>query len=147
MSTNTHLAVHPALCFQDATVAVLAGSSYFMVHAGLLARHSLVFADTFKAGAPAQRFRGRPVFEVQDDSQDMAFFLLALYDGTYVPPSSILSQETSLRQVPISNMTSPTLPAFLPSSGLLPNTRSSVSVKTSCMASPWPGPGILPSGK
>jgi hypothetical protein len=63
------------------------------------------------------------------------------------PVFNLVPRKTSLRQVPISNMMSPTLPAFLPSSGLLPNTKSSVSVKTCCGASPWPGLGVLRSGK
>lgn len=82
LSTNR---THPALCFYDATVAIFAGGCHFLVHAGLLARHSPVLAETFKDTAPPNHFRGQPVFEVKDSAQDMAFFLLALYDGTYVP--------------------------------------------------------------
>lgn len=80
-STNT---IHPALCFHDATVALLARGFHFLVHAGLLARHSPVLADAFKVTATPDYFQGQPVLEVNDESQDMAFFLLALYDGTYV---------------------------------------------------------------
>jgi hypothetical protein len=72
------------LCFQDATLALLAGGSYFLIHRGLLARHSPVFADVFTNRDPIDYFRGQPVFEANDSSKDMAFFLLALYDGTYV---------------------------------------------------------------
>ena len=63
------------------------------------------------------------------------------------PVFNLVSTKTSLRQVLISNMMSATLPASLLSSGLLPNTKYSVSVRTCCRASLWPGLGILRSGK
>ena len=83
--TNRHLQTHQDFCFQDASVVLLAGRCHFMVHKGLLARHSPVLAAAFKDGTFVNCFRGLPVLQVQDSSQDMVFFLLALYDGTYVP--------------------------------------------------------------
>ncbi|KAF8348402.1 hypothetical protein F5887DRAFT_953518 [Amanita rubescens] len=72
----------PILCFQDATLALLADGSYFLIHRGLLARHSPVFAEAFTNRDPIDYFCGQPVFEANDSSKDMAFFLLALYDGS-----------------------------------------------------------------
>ncbi|KIL62543.1 hypothetical protein M378DRAFT_128722 [Amanita muscaria Koide BX008] len=75
--------VHPDLCFQDGNVALLAGGCHFLVHKGVLERHSPVFAQLFSAydwNRP-NPFRDQPILEVQDSVEDMAFFLLALYDG------------------------------------------------------------------
>jgi hypothetical protein len=77
---------HPDLCFKDGNLAVLTGGHYFLVHQGLLCRHSDPLAATIKALEEKQdRFlEGRVVLELPDASNDVYYFLLALYDGMYV---------------------------------------------------------------
>ena len=85
-SSNRHLTAHPDLCFRDGNIALLAGDCYFLIHKGFLARHSPVLAHAFQVhdGNYSDHFRGQPVIKLQDSAEDMAFFLFALYDGTYV---------------------------------------------------------------
>jgi hypothetical protein len=96
---DTHLTAHPGLCFRDGNIALLAGGCYFLLHRGFLARHSPVLAHAFQIhdGNCSDHFRGQPVIEMQDSAEDMAFFLLALYDGTYVIPTSVqISKEKNI---------------------------------------------------
>lgn len=90
-STNHHVsrplavnpARHPDLCFEDGNLAILAGHHYFLVHRGLLSRHSPVFAASIKAlGSCSRRLEGRPVLQLDNASADHVYLLLgALYDG------------------------------------------------------------------
>jgi hypothetical protein len=77
---------HPDLCFNDGNLAVLTGGHYFLVHQGLLCRHSAPLAAIVKAleGKQARFLEGRVVLELSDASNDVYYFLLALYDGMYV---------------------------------------------------------------
>jgi hypothetical protein len=77
---------HPDLCFNDGNLAVLTGSHYFLVHQGLLCRHSAPLAAIVKTleGKQARFLEGRVVLELPDASNDVYYFLLALYDGMYV---------------------------------------------------------------
>ncbi|KAF8639534.1 hypothetical protein AX17_001439 [Amanita inopinata Kibby_2008] len=81
--TNRHLTAHSDLCFPDGNIALLADGCHFLVHKGLLARHSPILAGALKAldGTSLNCFHDQPILQVQDSSQDLAFFLLALYDG------------------------------------------------------------------
>ncbi|KAF5386231.1 hypothetical protein D9615_002672 [Tricholomella constricta] len=74
---------HSDLCFNDGNLAVLTGGNYFLVHQGLLCRHSAPLARTIEAveGKQARFLEGRLVLELAEASNDVYYFLLALYDG------------------------------------------------------------------
>jgi hypothetical protein len=94
-STNMHFATkisaetparHPDLCFNDGNIAVLTGSYYFLVHEGLLCRHSEVL-DKLAKGLDRTHPRlteGRHTLQLEDSPDAMANFLHALYDGMRV---------------------------------------------------------------
>nr|GAT57663.1 predicted protein [Mycena chlorophos] len=76
------LTPHPDLCLPDGNIAILTAQTYFIVHQGLLSRHSPVLQQLANSLDPhAQRIESRPVLALEDTPQDMAFFLSALYDG------------------------------------------------------------------
>ncbi|KAJ7497259.1 hypothetical protein FB451DRAFT_1163223 [Mycena latifolia] len=72
---------HPELSFSDGNLAILTGSVYFLVHNGLLCRHSVPLQQAIKALDLRTQLEGRPVLHLPDSSHDMAHFLSALYDG------------------------------------------------------------------
>ncbi|KAL1747049.1 hypothetical protein HDZ31DRAFT_80751 [Schizophyllum fasciatum] len=74
---------HPKLSFSDGNLAVLAGNQYFLVHQGLLSRHSPTLAAILASldSATTPTIEGHPVLELAEDPDDMYFFLTALYDG------------------------------------------------------------------
>lgn len=77
---------HTDLSFADGNLAILSGNCYFLVHQGLLCRHSapLETAIMTLEGTNTKCLEGRPVLELQDTPEDMHRFLLALYDGLWV---------------------------------------------------------------
>jgi len=94
-STNRHSDVlqdvqppsrHPGLSFDDGNIALLTGSVYFVVHQGVLARHSEILKKAIEALKSTQvhLLEDLPVLSVQESPQDMFQFLLALYDGMCV---------------------------------------------------------------
>lgn len=91
-STNRHAAKqqeievparHPDICFNDGNVAILTGSFYFLVHQGLLSRHSVTLKKILEGleGENVRLLEGRSVLQLPDSAKDMARFLQALYDG------------------------------------------------------------------
>ncbi|KAF7361926.1 hypothetical protein MVEN_00537600 [Mycena venus] len=74
---------HPDLSFPDGNIAILTGSVYFLVHKGLLCRHSVPFQQATKAleQARSKQLEGRPILHATDSPHDMSHFLSALYDG------------------------------------------------------------------
>lgn len=95
---NDELVRHGDLSFVDGNIVVLAGSEYFLVHQGLLVRHSQVLHDLIKAIDPTSSIEGRPVLSLPESSRSIAYFLQALYDGMSV---------TSLHASPACTLTSP----------------------------------------
>lgn len=81
-SSETHRR-HPDLCFEDATVAISTESVFFLVHHGLLSRHSVFFAslDISSSKEPKALLDGRPAINLSDAPDDMFYFLRAIYDG------------------------------------------------------------------
>jgi len=77
------LSRHSDICFDDGNLAVLTGNVYFLVHQGLLCRRSKVFEKLAKGLSDRHIFtlERRSVLHLQDSPEDMAQFLLALYDG------------------------------------------------------------------
>lgn len=77
--------LHP-FSFPDANTALRAQGVAFLVHRGVLARHSPVLGDATAAleNSCSNRLNGCPVLELDDGPEDLAHFLLALYDGVYV---------------------------------------------------------------
>jgi hypothetical protein len=90
-STNRHSAPetispvrHADLSFTDGNIVILADSNYFLVHQGLLARHSQVLGHLIKCMDPTPLIEGRPVLPLPEPSDSIACFLQVLYDGTSV---------------------------------------------------------------
>lgn len=75
--------LHP-LSFPDGNTALLAQNIVFLVHRGVLARHSTILSDAINALDTSNHLNGSPVLELDDNPDDLAHFLLALYDGVYV---------------------------------------------------------------
>lgn len=85
-SANVQMAMHMAskhtdLCFNDGNIVLLAGMSYFLVHQGLLARHSEVLDELMRSMDNTPTLEDRPVLTLPDSSTDVAHFLKAMYDG------------------------------------------------------------------
>lgn len=89
-SSNRHAAIlqefevpvrHPELCFEDANLAVVTGRQYFLVHQGPLCHHSSIFRELIGSLQPddGRLLEGRPVLPLQDSTEDMTYFLRALY--------------------------------------------------------------------
>ncbi|EIN11581.1 hypothetical protein PUNSTDRAFT_98737 [Punctularia strigosozonata HHB-11173 SS5] len=74
---------YPDLCFADGNVAVVAGAQYFLVHSGVLCRHSEVLSSTIKEirDRTPPTTEEYPVVQCDDSGDDMAYFLAAIYDG------------------------------------------------------------------
>ncbi|KAF5393199.1 hypothetical protein D9757_000531 [Collybiopsis confluens] len=74
---------HPTFSFSDGNLALLAQNFYFLVHQGLVCRHSPVLRAAVDAiqSTSALYLEDRPVIQLQDSSEDILCFLLALYDG------------------------------------------------------------------
>ncbi|KAH0589639.1 hypothetical protein H2248_005368 [Termitomyces sp. 'cryptogamus'] len=74
---------HADLCFNDGNLAVLTGLNYFLVHQGLLCRHSPPLSRMIETLESQQTryIEGRLVLELSEPSNDVYYFLLALYDG------------------------------------------------------------------
>ncbi|KAI8993792.1 hypothetical protein BD414DRAFT_456898 [Trametes punicea] len=71
---------HPELCFEDGNLAVLTRKRYFVVHRGLLCRHSEVLQKRLAAVASedAPLLEGHIVLSLDDDPEEFAHFLRAL---------------------------------------------------------------------
>lgn len=74
---------HPGLSFEDGNLILLAQKRYFVVHKGLVCRHSPVIRATVEAleSTSFPRLEGHLVVEVQENSEEMFYFVKALYDG------------------------------------------------------------------
>lgn len=74
---------HPGLSFEDGNLVLLAKQRYFVVHKGLICRHSPVIGAIVEAleSTSFSRLEGHPVVEVQESSEEMYYFVKALYDG------------------------------------------------------------------
>ncbi|KAF9808925.1 hypothetical protein IEO21_07690 [Rhodonia placenta] len=89
-SSNRHAATvheyevptrHPELSFEDGNLAIVTGRQYFLVHRGLLCRHSSVLGQSISSlGSTHDRLlEGRSIMTLQDTPEDMVCFLQALY--------------------------------------------------------------------
>lgn len=102
LDANNNLTRHPNLSFDDGNFAIVTGDFYFLVHRGLLCRHSAVLTAaseellTNVIPNTSQRFEleGRPALRLQDSPDDMSNFLLALYDGVCVDVSPLTLSST-----------------------------------------------------
>lgn len=88
---------HPVLSFTDGTICLvdIHRTYYFNVHKGLLCRHSSLLrqaVDALESGNTGQRrdniIEGNIVLGLNDEPEDLARFLTALYDGVCVSHSS-----------------------------------------------------------
>ncbi|KXN90801.1 hypothetical protein AN958_03455 [Leucoagaricus sp. SymC.cos] len=69
------------LSFSDGNTVLRAAGVPFLVHRGVLARHSPALAEAIDAIDSSTYVNGYPVLELDDNSEDLAHFLCALYDG------------------------------------------------------------------
>ncbi|KAJ3505000.1 hypothetical protein NMY22_g17732 [Coprinellus aureogranulatus] len=77
-----------ALSFEDGNLALLAEDRYFIIHQGLLCRHSQVMQQMLVESTDTRRLFDRPVLELDEKWTDLGCFLGALYDGvTPLTPS------------------------------------------------------------
>ncbi|KAF8552514.1 hypothetical protein OG21DRAFT_1415990 [Imleria badia] len=81
MATESELVRHGDLSFVDGNIAVLAGTDYFIVHQGLLVRHSQVLHELIAALDTTHAIEGRPVLALPDPSRSIVHLFQALYDG------------------------------------------------------------------
>ncbi|EPQ57434.1 hypothetical protein GLOTRDRAFT_39275 [Gloeophyllum trabeum ATCC 11539] len=75
---------HPSLSFDDGNIAILCGTYYFIVHQGLLCRHSEVLEHLVRRLLNEEHvgvIEGRPVLNLDDAAEDLAYFVEAIYDG------------------------------------------------------------------
>lgn len=88
---------HPDLCFDDGNIAVLSGSYYFIIHQGLVCRHSAPLATAIKElNCKLPVFlETRPVVELSDSPNELYYFLRALYDGVSTLTYKIKDFETT----------------------------------------------------
>lgn len=81
MSTAT---VHRSetLWFEDGNLILEADATRFRVYRGVLVKHSSVFHDMLSIPQPSDQdlFEGQPVVRLHDSSEDVTYFLSALYD-------------------------------------------------------------------
>ncbi|CDO76729.1 hypothetical protein BN946_scf184796.g23 [Trametes cinnabarina] len=76
---------HPELCFPDGNLAVVTGKHYFIVHRGILSRHSEVFGRRIEELDPdrAPRLDGLVAMILDDRAEDFVHFLRALCGLSY----------------------------------------------------------------
>ena len=83
--TRKDIQHHGKLWFKDGNIVLLAGTTAFKLHQGVLSHHSTVFCDMFALPQPpsseAEEFEGCPCVVLQDDPEQLAEFLSVLYDG------------------------------------------------------------------
>lgn len=72
------------LSFDDGNLALLVEDRYFIIHQGLLCRHSQVLHDLIVNSKDARQLLNRPVLELRENWTDMGCFLASIYDGVYV---------------------------------------------------------------
>ena len=72
---------HPDLCFEDGNLSIVAGGQYFIVHRGILCRHSHILDKRIKSPSSAddRLLEGLAVLYLDDAPSDFANFLQALY--------------------------------------------------------------------
>lgn len=83
-SINTHSFTaikHTDLSFKDGNIVLLAGTSYFLVHQGILSRHSQILDQLMCTMDSSPALEGHPILTLPDSSADVAHFLKAIYDG------------------------------------------------------------------
>ncbi|KAJ3548712.1 hypothetical protein NMY22_g1152 [Coprinellus aureogranulatus] len=81
-----------SIWFDDGSVVLQAESVQFKVHRTLLARHSVIFKDTFGVPHPTDSeptVDGCPLLHLMDSAEDIKHMLLALYDKCYNPREAI----------------------------------------------------------
>lgn len=74
------MVLHP-LSFSDGNTAVEAADTIFILHRGVLARYSKPLEDAINALDPTEQINDCPVLHLDENPNDLAHFLLAIYDG------------------------------------------------------------------
>ncbi|KAI0702942.1 hypothetical protein C8T65DRAFT_578972 [Cerioporus squamosus] len=72
------------LYFDDGNLCIVTGRQYFIVHRGLLCRHSVLLKERIEAVKEEESFvEGLAVLYLDDEPADFAYFLRALYGLAY----------------------------------------------------------------
>ncbi|KAI0315221.1 hypothetical protein OF83DRAFT_1062495 [Amylostereum chailletii] len=81
IAPSDHLVSRPSMSFDDGNLVLVACGSYFLVHRGVLCRHSAGLAALIYALADGCTLDGHPTLELQESAHDISILLHALYDG------------------------------------------------------------------
>lgn len=75
---------HTAFWFTDGNVVLVAQTTAFKVHRGVLSRHSPIFTELFIQSDPmdAELIDGAPVITLEDDPHEVSDLLDVMYHGT-----------------------------------------------------------------
>ncbi|VDB95179.1 unnamed protein product [Peniophora sp. CBMAI 1063] len=76
------MASRPSMSFEDGNIALLAGSSYFLVHRGVLSRQSAFLAKLVGSVSASRLLDGHPILELDEHADDVSLLLHTIYDGT-----------------------------------------------------------------
>ncbi len=79
---------HSDMCFEDANIVILAGRKYFLLHQGVLCRHSPILQQEISAiqAGNVKLIEGRPVLSLPYAAKDLSYFWRALYGYVFVMP-------------------------------------------------------------
>lgn len=77
---------HSDMCFEDGNVIILAGQNYFLLHQGVICRHSQILQQAISSiqTGNVRLIEGQPVLSLSHPAQDLAYFWRALY-GYVIP--------------------------------------------------------------
>ena len=72
------------MSFEDGNLAVVAGTTAFRVHRGVLSRKSALFKDLLSLPQPdsEEQWQGLPVVRLLDSAEDITMLLDAIYNGS-----------------------------------------------------------------
>lgn len=72
---------HSDLCFEDGNLSIVTGRQYFIVHRGILCRHSQILQKQIDSTRSCgdRLLEGLAVLYLDDSPEDVAYFLQALY--------------------------------------------------------------------
>lgn len=82
------------MSFEDGNIALVAGTTAFKVHRGVLSRKSDLFKDLLSLPQPpdsVQYWEGLPVVPLMDSAEDVAILVDAIYNGAKCAVSVFLS--------------------------------------------------------
>jgi hypothetical protein len=93
MEVDTERIQPSQVWFEDGNIIIEAGDTLHRVSRSILAARSAVFKDMFSIPQPpdAETKLGCPFVHLADSSNNLCFFLRAIFDSESVPASSAVS--------------------------------------------------------